>query len=87
MSGLKINLDKSKAIWIGSKAKICEKICHDLNIEWVTGEFDVLGIKFTPNFEELWVINTRKRLEEINRNRNSILEKKTINSDWKNYSN
>ena len=53
MSGLKINIDKTKAIWIA------------LKIEWQTKEFEVLGIRFITDLNNLWVINTRKRLDEI----------------------
>ena len=67
MSGLKINIDKTKAIWIGSKIHSTEKICEDLKIEWMKGNFEVLGIKFNADLNDLWVINTRNRIEEINR--------------------
>ena len=45
VSGLKINLSKTKAVWIGTKWNSNEKLCPDLPLEWST-EFDLLGIYF-----------------------------------------
>ena len=67
MSGLKININKTKAIWIGSMIHCKDTLCKDLKIEWVSGNFSVLGIIFNTQLDDLWVINTRKRLEDINR--------------------
>ena len=46
LSGLKINLGKCNAVWIGSKANSPEKLCRNLNLIW-TNTFRLLGIDFT----------------------------------------
>ena len=45
VSGLKINLSKTTAIWIGSNRFKQNGICHDLGLDWVH-EFVALGIKY-----------------------------------------
>ena len=34
MSGLKINLDQTKALWIGSMCRSSKIICREFNIDW-----------------------------------------------------
>lgn len=65
MSGLKLNIEKSQAIWIGSMAGQKLKLCESLDLDWQSGNFDILGITLNPNLQDLWVINTRKRMEII----------------------
>lgn len=45
LSGLKINLSKTQATWIGSKKYSIEKICKNINLQWTT-TFKLLGIHF-----------------------------------------
>ena len=45
LSGLKISVTKTKAVWIGSKHDSNEKLCNDLNLKWVKS-FTLLGINF-----------------------------------------
>ena len=42
-------------------------ICEDIILDCQEGNFEVLGIIFNPTLHDPWVINTRKRLEHINR--------------------
>ena len=67
ISGLKINIDKTKAVWIGAMAGSRITLSHDFKLDWHNGNFDVLGIKLNALLENLWVINTKKRLEHIKR--------------------
>ena len=64
LSGLKINLNKCKAVWIGSKRKD-KKICDNLNILWAD-EFKLLGIEFDSDLAKMDT-NFRKKLDEIKR--------------------
>ena len=41
LTGLKINVDKTKAIWIGTKQFSDEKLCTDCNLDWSKGPFKV----------------------------------------------
>jgi len=49
--GLKINVDKTCAVWLGSKVND-PPICQELNIQWVK-EFRLLGIDFKVNLHEM----------------------------------
>ena len=66
-SGLKINLDKTKAIWLGSMVGKDLKLCEDINLDWGQGNFEILGIQLNAKLENLWVINTRRRIDHIKR--------------------
>ena len=46
-SGLKINIDKTKLVWIGKKRFSQEKIDCGKDLDWGTTEFDLLGITFS----------------------------------------
>ena len=65
MSGLKINVDKTKAIWIGTKQFSDEKLCIDYNLDWSKGPFKVLGVTFSSNVGNIWNLNTNKTLNKI----------------------
>ena len=67
MSGLKMNNQKTKVVWLGVMAGSSIKICKDLQLDWETGNFEVLGITLNASLEDLWVINTRKKLDNIKR--------------------
>ena len=48
MSGLKINEDKTKTLWIGSMANSELKICNDYNLDWDQNFIKILGVTFDP---------------------------------------
>ena len=45
LSGLKISVSKTKAVWFGSMCGSDVRLCQDLNLKWVA-TFTLLGIKF-----------------------------------------
>ena len=64
-SGLKINLSKTKAIWIGSKRFRKEEMCHEVKLDWVK-EFTALGIKYdVTNLNEITELNCKPKLAEV----------------------
>ena len=63
-SGLNINIEKTKAIWIGSKRDSKRKLLPHLNISWET-EFTLLGITFSSDLSKIINLNYDKKLEEI----------------------
>ena len=65
MSGLKINVDKTKAIWIGTKQFSDENLCSDYNLDWSKGPFKVLGVTFSSNVGNIWDLNTNETLNNI----------------------
>ena len=52
LSGLKINLTKTKAIWFGSAHNSEIKLCPDLKLKWVK-TFTLLGLNFDNNLENM----------------------------------
>ena len=44
LSGLKINKEKTKAIWIGAKSNSNNKLCEDYKLDWTQGSVKILGL-------------------------------------------
>ena len=64
-SGLKINMEKTVAVWLGSeKERLKIQNTHQLN--WVN-QFELLGITFNVVQEKMFQLNFDKRLSEIER--------------------
>ena len=70
-SGLKPNIGKTKAIWIGSMAESEDTICNNYNLQWSNGEFTVLGIKFNSNLSQMTEENFANKLSQIVKEINS----------------
>jgi hypothetical protein len=67
-SGLKVNLDKTEAILIGSKDGLGEEYFLKNNISWNhTGRFKLLGIKFDLNSSGKILLNFSDKLQSINK--------------------
>ena len=62
-SGLRPNIDKTQAMWIG-EIENTENICPDLPLKWVT-EMNVLGIKFQNDLDEMCRCNYYDKLTNI----------------------
>ena len=65
MSGLKINVDKTKAIWIGSMAKSNLKLCKEYKLDWDQGPVKILGVTFTPEVFNIWDQNSTEILKKV----------------------
>ena len=65
ISGLKLNITQSNAIWIGSKTVKKEKNCEDLDINWLNGPFKLLGITFPQNLKNIVEINYKDKICSI----------------------
>ena len=57
ISGLKMNSDKTKVIWIGRKIKCKEKLNVKVKLDWDTTKFDLLGISFTMDLNKIPNLN------------------------------
>ena len=64
-SGLQVNVEKTKVIWIGSMKGSNYQICRDFNLCWEKGTFTVLGVKFSVNLNDMVKINYDEKLREI----------------------
>ena len=52
LSGLKISVSKTKAIWFGSASNSNQKLCPELELKWVK-TFELLGINFDNNLANM----------------------------------
>ena len=64
-SGLQINVEKTRAIWIGSMNKSNRKMCEDYKLDWNQGPFKILGVTFTPEVFDKWDQNTTDILKKV----------------------
>ena len=53
MSGLRMNTTKTKVIWIGRKKNSKDKLNVNVNLEWGTTEFKLLGLKFNVDLDRM----------------------------------
>ena len=58
MSGLKLNIEKTRAIWIGSINKSNRILCNDFKLDWNQGPLKILGVTFTAEVFDIWDKNT-----------------------------
>ena len=63
LSGLKISVSKTKAIWFGAGSNYTHKLCPDLPLVWGS-EFRLLGIDFDSNLAHMEA-NFDSKLDEI----------------------
>jgi hypothetical protein len=65
ISGLKINLTKCKAVWIGKHRFSNMKMCPEQKLEW-TNQFRLLGVDFDSDLA-IMDNNFRTKTEEIDK--------------------
>ena len=65
MSGLKINIEKTKAIWIGVLSNCERKMCGDFQLDWTQGPFKILGVNFATEVYNIWDLNTNDILTKV----------------------
>ena len=66
MSGLNINLEKTRAVWIGSMCKSSKTMCKNFNLDWEQKPIKILGVVFTAEVFDIWDQNSDIILEKIN---------------------
>ena len=67
MSGLQINNEKTKIVWIGSRIGCNVRYMRDRNFIWDPGTFDILGITFSVKMEEIVNLNFKDKIDEVKR--------------------
>jgi exonuclease III len=66
-SGLRINIDKCTATWIGSKINSNEKLCPHIPLKWSKEPFKILGIIFSTDLQKMCSLNFEKQLGKTRR--------------------
>lgn len=67
MSGLKINVEKTRAIWIGSLGNSQRQICREYKLDWTQGAFKILGVNFSSEVFNIWDLNQNEIINSIER--------------------
>ena len=65
MSGLNINLEKTRAVWIGSMGKSTKIMCKNFKLDWEQNPIKILGVVFTAEVFDIWDQNSDIILEKI----------------------
>ena len=68
ISGLKMNCDKTKVIWIGRKKYCKDKLISKYNLLWGEEEFDLLGLTFNVDLHLTTLKNYQKAKGKIKAN-------------------
>lgn len=64
-SGLNINVEKTKVVWIGSMKGSNQTFCEEYDLCWEKETFIILGVKFNTNLQNMVDINYESKLEDI----------------------
>ena len=64
-SGLKMNKEKTKLIWLGRKKFSKEKLNVSVNLDWGCTEFTLLGIQFSTDMRKILDLNFTRALAKI----------------------
>ena len=65
MSGLNINLEKTRAVWIGSMCKSTKIMCKNFKLDLEQKPIKILGVVFTAEVFDIWDQNSDIILEKI----------------------
>ena len=76
MSGLKVNEEKTKALWVGSMSKSHKQICPEYNLDWEKKPIKILGVTFTADVCNIWEHNAEDILHKINKMINAWSKRK-----------
>ena len=60
VSGLRINVEKTRAIWIGSLSNSVRQVFKDYKLDWTQGSFKILGVTFTSEVYNIWDVNSEE---------------------------
>ena len=64
-SGLKMNTDKTKVVWFGSRRGSEIRYCQNENLGWEDQTFTILGIKFSLNLSDMVELNHNVKIDAI----------------------
>ena len=64
-SGLKMNIEKTLAVWLGNKTGTDERICREYNLNWTNEPFNILGVTLSASLHNLLDLNGTNKLKQI----------------------
>ena len=64
-SGLKPNIEKTQAVWIGNKIKSKDKLCANYKLNWNESTFKALGIIFSSDISDIDMANYGPKIDKI----------------------
>ena len=73
LSGLKMNAEKTRLVWIGSEVTSKRMLKTSCNLKWGDSQFNLLGIHFSCNLSEMPNLNYE----------NAIVKAKQIINSWR----
>ena len=65
LSGLKINVDKTRALWIGSLSNSEKTLCDEYPLDWSQEPLKALGVVFSPLVFNIWDLNSQEVLLKV----------------------
>ena len=65
ISGLKINVDKTRALWIGSLSNSEKTLCDEYPLDWSQEPLKALGVVFSPLVFNIWDLNSQEVLLKV----------------------
>ena len=66
-SGLRMNKEKTKVIWIGRKKFSKDKLNVSIDLNWTESEFKLLGITFNVDLHKMPEINLQNAVSQVNK--------------------
>ena len=74
LSGLRVNTEKTKIIWIGKKKHSNDKLLISAKLDWGSSEFNLLGIDFSVDLERIPQMNYTKALDKARKTMKNSLK-------------
>ena len=65
IAGLKIKVEKTKAIWIGALSHSEIRMCQNYDLDWTQESFKILGVNFSSDVFDIWDLNKNEVLNRI----------------------
>ena len=60
-----MNVEKTKAIWIGSLFNSTTRLCLNLRLDWTQGPFKILGVTFSTEIYNIWDFNYNEIIKKV----------------------
>ena len=84
ISGLKINTEKTKLVWVGSEVSSKRKLKVSQKLYWGETQFNLLGIMFSNDLNLMPVLNYQNAIEKAKKT-HEFLEIQVFSPNWENY--